>query len=88
MFLQVENYPWPNPQTLAELQIPQELSVTLQGDPFVLFDSGDNDPDRLIMFGTDQSLNWLIDSTELFSDATFKVRPFKSCRIYFTLILS
>uniref|UniRef100_A0A915J8H9 Uncharacterized protein n=1 Tax=Romanomermis culicivorax TaxID=13658 RepID=A0A915J8H9_ROMCU len=38
--------PFPNPLTIADINIPPASSITRGGAPFLLFDSGAADPDQ------------------------------------------
>jgi len=48
--------PRPNPNSLGELELPEELMSTLRNEPFLLYDSGPTDEKRAIMFGTSKNL--------------------------------
>jgi len=62
----------PNPRSVQEIQIPDQLKVATRDDSFLFWDSGDDDPQRLFVF-------WNIDTLEQnphwFMDGTFKVAP-------------
>jgi len=61
-----------NPQTL-NFEIPNEFRLTLNGDNFLLYDSGDSGiyEDRIILFSTERNLSLLKDSEHWFSGGTF-----------------
>ena len=42
----------PNPATLREINVPEELRRTLRGHVFLIHDSGPDDPDRFLIFAT------------------------------------
>ena len=63
-----------NPQTRADLELPEEYIRTLACEPFLLFDSGIVD-DRILLFSTDSLLQTLETSLDWFCDGTFKVVP-------------
>ena len=72
-----------NPQTRAAIPvIPNNLAVTSIGDRFLLYDSGVGDPNRILMFATDQALRLLRQSNHWFGDGTFKVSPSIFFQVY------
>ncbi|RMZ93558.1 Ragulator complex LAMTOR3 [Brachionus plicatilis] len=58
-----------------EISIREELSNTNSGPDFVLFESGENDPDRLIILPTDENLSFLYLSKLWCIDGTFEISP-------------
>lgn len=56
--------------------------MTAKGDPFLLYDSGDGDSERLFIFATQQNLKCLAESTSWFADGTFKVTPDQFYQLY------
>jgi len=64
----------PNPKKLTDLILPHEYQITVNGESFLIFDSGPAD-DRIIIFATNQFLNQLAQSDHWFADGTFKVVP-------------
>ena len=68
------NYP-PPPLSAASIVIPESLRYTFTGDNFILHDSGISDEDRVIIFGTNESLTWLRDNRHWLADGTFKTAP-------------
>lgn len=52
-----------NPQTRADLELPEEYTRTLAGQPFLLFDSGPVE-DRILLFSTDSLLRTLETSLD------------------------
>lgn len=68
------DYP-PPPQSAESLIIPESLCSTFTGDNFILYDSGLGDENRVIIFGTKESLTWLKDNRHWLADGTFKTAP-------------
>ena len=68
--------PYPNPTTVAEIVIPDTLRHTMRNAAnFVLWDSGEDGANRILMFGTDENLNTLEQHRHWFMEGTFKVAP-------------
>lgn len=67
--------PYPNPRVVADIQIPSSLQNTHRNKNFVLWDSGAADPNRILLFGTEENLNILEQNGHWFVDGTFKVAP-------------
>lgn len=67
--------PLQNPGTVRDIVIPQALQTTLRGMPFMLWDSGAVDPNRILMFGSKENLDSLKTHQHWFIDGTFKVAP-------------
>ena len=67
--------PYPVPTIFQELDIPQELQSTSNSEPFILYDSGRDDVDRIILLGTNDNVRFLQDNIHWFADGTFKVTP-------------
>ena len=66
----------PNPITKEEIPfLPVRYQQTLNGDRFLLFDSGPGDEDRMLIFATDQALELLSTSDDWYCDGTFSVCP-------------
>ena len=53
--------------------IPQQYCETEDGQNFLIFDSGVADPDRILIFSSEQQLQFLSISDHWFADGTFKV---------------
>lgn len=70
----IGNYP-PPPQSAAAIVIPESLRNTFTGENFVIHDSGIEDENRIIIFGTNESLTWLRDNRHWLADGTFKTAP-------------
>lgn len=63
------------PRTLAQLVIPDHLCITSLNQPFLQFDSGVTDPNRILIFYTIPTLRYLSRSNILFMDGTFRTVP-------------
>ncbi|KAK3907826.1 Alanine--tRNA ligase [Frankliniella fusca] len=64
-----------NPKTIQDLLIAPPQDVTLRGTRFPMYDSSVDDPDRLLIFASPESLKILAICDMLFSDRTFKTVP-------------
>lgn len=64
----------PIPQSLQELNIPEEFRV-LNREEFLLFDSGKEDEGRILIFSTNRNLEILSESVNWYGDGTFKTTP-------------
>lgn len=65
----------PSPRTLAELTIPENYTLTLDNEQFLMHDSGKDDEDRFLIFSTQKNLQLLAQSKRWYSDGTFKTVP-------------
>lgn len=63
------------PRSRQEIAIPDELLRTTRGDNFLLWDSGPEDENRIIVFGTERNMDLLEENRHWFVDGTFKVAP-------------
>ncbi|CAG0893219.1 unnamed protein product [Darwinula stevensoni] len=63
------------PQSHIGFEIPDAFKVTSKGTKFLLFDSGKNDSNRILIFCAERNLDLLQDSQHIFMDGTFKVVP-------------
>ena len=77
-----DNVPIPNPATLREINVPEELRRTLRGDVFLMHDSGPDDPNIFWVFATQENLKNLVQYREWFADGTFKIAPHLFYQIY------
>ncbi len=59
-----------------------ELQQTLRGENFLAFDSGSDDPDRFLLFTTEENLDILEVNTVWHADGTFKSCPSLFYQIY------
>lgn len=71
-----------NPATLSHLIIAEEYSLTEINEQFLLYDSGSKDPQRFIIFATQNSLRRLSNSNHWFADGTFKTCPQLFAQLY------
>ena len=67
--------PGANPRTIADINIPAQHRQTLRGENFLLHDSGEDDPGRFLIFGTQGNHDMLQNNRHWFADGTFKVAP-------------
>ena len=65
----------PPPQSVESLIIPESMCSTFTGNNFILYDSGLGDENRVIIFGTKESLTWLKENRHWLADGTFKTAP-------------
>ncbi|CAF1082798.1 unnamed protein product [Brachionus calyciflorus] len=64
----------PQPKKLSEINFPEFLKVTKNGENILFFDSGPESEDRLIMFTTVSNLKNL-ENAHIFVDGTFDIAP-------------
>lgn len=55
--------------------IPDNYTVTMSGEQFLLFDSGMDDEDRILIFGTNRMVQLMAQYQHWFIDGTFSVSP-------------
>jgi hypothetical protein len=55
--------------------LPNEFRITSNGEPFLIFDSGIGDLNRILIFASPQGLQFLSNSQHWYADGTFKVCP-------------
>ena len=65
--------PRPILQDVATMVVPDQLKVTSTGDDLLLFDSGPNIDNRIMIFLTARNLDILHNSPHWFADGTFKI---------------
>lgn len=65
----------PLPQIMIQAEIVEPYNKTTNGRDFLQYDSGLNDPDRILIFSTNQDLRNLSNSPILLADGTFKTVP-------------
>ena len=63
-------------------ELPLRYQRSYANEQFLIFDSGQGDADRIFIFGTNQSLQLLLQSQNWFVDGTFKVCPQIFFQIY------
>ena len=56
-------------------EVPQNLQVLPDGTRFLQWDSGINDPERILIFGTDAMIQRIKNWRHFFSDGVFKNIP-------------
>ncbi|KII62578.1 hypothetical protein RF11_05209 [Thelohanellus kitauei] len=61
------------PENASQLIIPEEFHYTFREEQFLIFDSGINTANRIIIFSSLRCLNILSNSPHIYFDATFKV---------------
>ena len=64
------------PSTLVDLLLPREYRQLKDGTEFLMYDSGPTN-DRILIFSTQKNLQYLAESTSIFSDGTFSAAPGK-----------
>ena len=75
----------PNPITRAAMPVlPPEFEQTLNGERFLLFDSGVEDDNRMLIFAKHQALQLLSTSEDWYNDGTFSVCPEVFFQLYTT----
>ncbi|CAF1109935.1 unnamed protein product [Brachionus calyciflorus] len=67
------NYP-KEPDSLASIDIPDFLKISISNELFLYFDSGPEDCERFFIFCTLKNLK-LIENRDIFCDGTFKIAP-------------
>jgi len=70
-----ENIALPNPRLVQEIEIPDKLKVTTRGENFLLWDTGEDDPQCLFVFCSETNIDTLEQKRHWFMDGTFKVAP-------------
>lgn len=70
------------PVDLMDLEIPNEMAQTTDGEPFVLYDSGPDEKNRMIILGTQQNLDILAACDVLYMDGTFDSCPQLFSQLY------
>jgi hypothetical protein len=65
------------PASLKELIIPPEFTTTLDGKPFLLYDSYSQNQEipRILIFSTTENLDMMVDCEHLYIDGTFSSSP-------------
>ena len=63
------------PQTIQDITFVGDWTRTIQGEDMLLADSGDNHPERIIIFSTKKNLEILCNSDCIYLDGTFKSCP-------------
>ena len=63
------------PLSTSVLNVPDDLKTTIRGQPFYVFDSGEEDPQHVIIFRTTQHFDQLEFSAKWTVERTFAVFP-------------
>ena len=71
-----------NPASASGIEILERFKVTSKGEPFLLYDSGFGDINRVILVATSKMLSILKASHYWFADGTFKVAPQQFYQLY------
>ncbi|XP_060867196.1 uncharacterized protein LOC132942645 [Metopolophium dirhodum] len=71
-----------NPSSLEDLIIPEKYLLTTGKKPFMLYDSGKEDPQRLLIFSTKENLELLTTCDHWYADGTFSSSPPLFSQIY------
>ena len=64
----------------TQFAIPQNYTVDVLGQQFLVYDNGR--PDRILLFGTDEGFRFLSNAQDRFLDGTFKSGPVQSMQLY------
>jgi hypothetical protein len=78
---QQNNLPLANPTSLTELELPERYTQTINGHPFLLYDSGPSN-DRILLFSTQRNLDLMARCNHWYADGTFKASPHLFTQIY------
>ena len=78
---QQQSIPLANPNSLSELQFPEEYTQTCSGSPFLLFDSGPSN-NRILLFSTQRNLELMDHCDHWYADGTFRAAPPLFTQIY------
>ena len=65
----------PRPHSVKDIILPDTMKVTTCSENFLLWDSGDQDTNRMFMFGTATNLQLFEQYPHWFVDRTFKIAP-------------
>lgn len=72
----------PVPETMEDLFIPDYLRYTERDKPFLMFDSGTDDPNRILIFTTKRNLSVLAMTQNWLADGTFDDCPSPFKQLY------
>ena len=78
---QHNNLPLTNPTSLTELEFPEPFTQTINGHPFLLYDSGPSN-NRILLFSTQRNLDLMTQCNHWYADGTFKSAPQLFTQIY------
>ena len=76
---QAVNNPLPVPLNVDEIVITDRYKVTHDGQDFLLFDTGSDNNNRMLIFGTHDNIRLLETTAHWFLDGTFKTAPVLFC---------
>ena len=79
---QIANNVHPQPTSLGDLVLPVEYQQTTKGDQFLLYDSGQEQSQRFLSFGTIQNIEMLRNSQIWLADGTLKSAPSLFVQVY------
>ncbi|XP_034230410.1 uncharacterized protein LOC117639119 [Thrips palmi] len=71
-----------NPVTVQDILMAAPYTTTKRGTRYLLFDSGQDDADRVLVFCSEEQLKILCASNEIFADGTFKTVPNQFGQLY------
>lgn len=74
-----------NPETIDELQLEENYTVTVNKEPFLLFDIHD-DKHRTLIFATKQNLTFLLACESWYMDGEIQLSFYSSSYIFMTII--
>ncbi|CAF1030089.1 unnamed protein product [Brachionus calyciflorus] len=72
----------PNSKSLSTINIPLNLRVTYRDKLFLFYDSGENDPNRILIFTTESNLSLLEKFRDWYCDGTFDISPVLFTQLY------
>lgn len=81
-YRQISESSMPLPTSTDSLVIPENLAKTPDGEKFILQDYSSVNGKRIIILGTEKSLEFLANSQHWFFDGTFKVVPDIFAQLY------
>ena len=55
--------------------LPQAYRTTTNGEPFLVYDSGVGDEERIFILASQDALQFLADSERWYADGTFRISP-------------
>ena len=63
------------PATLKDIAIPIQLTLSIRGDNFLVYDSGTDDADYMLIISTEEKLDVVESNTTWHADGTLKSCP-------------
>jgi hypothetical protein len=70
------------PANIQDIEVVHPYDRTAAGERFLHYDSGRDDPDRILIFTTKENLRILCQSAVIFADGTFKTVPNMFLQMY------